>query len=173
VDGLPPDSALRASNRERERAVSRLRRSFLDGRLSEETFERRVAAAYGAAMRRDVDSTCRDLPGSRLRELLGALGRYRFWRSQARDLPVLTPPATERKGAVLVGRSHGCAIVYDEPSVSRAHAALRRRDGGWSVVDLGSTNGTYVNGLRVTEAPVEDGDRLDLGRVRVRFVAPS
>lgn len=64
----------------------------------------------------------------------------------------------------VVGLAPGCGIFVDEDSVSRRHAVLRTSpDGEVSVEDLGSTNGTYVNGDRVGQAALADGDRLLFG----------
>ncbi len=64
----------------------------------------------------------------------------------------------------IVGRAPGCEIFLDEDSVSRRHALLRTSSAGEvSVEDLGSTNGTYVNGDRVELAVLADGDRLLFG----------
>ncbi|HYP47618.1 MAG TPA: DUF3662 and FHA domain-containing protein [Thermoleophilaceae bacterium] len=64
---------------------------------------------------------------------------------------------------VVLGRSRECDIVVDDPNVSRRHAELRREGAGWAIADLGSTNGIKVNGRRVSEAPLEPGDRVTLG----------
>jgi pSer/pThr/pTyr-binding forkhead associated (FHA) protein len=53
--------------------------------------------------------------------------------------------------------------------VSRRHAELRAEDGRWIVRDLGSSNGTWVNGRRVMEAEVRPGDVLHLGGCRLRL----
>ena len=70
---------------------------------------------------------------------------------------------------VLVGRSRECDIVFSDPNVSRRHAELRREDGGWSISDLGSTNGVKVNGRRVDQAPLRPGDRIRLGVTDLTF----
>ena len=70
---------------------------------------------------------------------------------------------------VLIGRSRDCDVTLDDPNVSRRHAELRRADGGWQIVDLGSTNGVKVNGRRVEEAVLAPGDELALGLARLRF----
>jgi hypothetical protein len=70
---------------------------------------------------------------------------------------------------VTLGRSKDCDIAIDDPSVSRRHAEVRRETGGFAVVDLGSTNGTRVNGAKVARAELEDGDRVTLGQTELRF----
>ena len=69
-----------------------------------------------------------------------------------------------------VGRQPTCGVVIADPSVSRVHAEIVRRDGGWWLADKGSTNGTTVNGAPVID-PVElnHGDTIVFGSVTVRF----
>ncbi len=69
-----------------------------------------------------------------------------------------------------VGRDETADIRVDEPLVSRAHARLERRDGGYVVFDLGSTNLTRVNGEVVHEQVLRHGDELRFGRARCLFV---
>jgi predicted component of type VI protein secretion system len=64
---------------------------------------------------------------------------------------------------VLLGRSRECDIMVNDPNVSRRHAELRSEGGRWSVVDLGSTNGIKLNGRRVEQRELSDGDKLTLG----------
>jgi hypothetical protein len=68
---------------------------------------------------------------------------------------------------VTMGRLASCALTLTDSTVSREHAALVRRGDGWWVVDLGSTNGTRVNGVRAAEQRVAPGDRIELGDVAV------
>lgn len=70
-----------------------------------------------------------------------------------------------------VGRLPDCEVQLVDASVSRYHAEVRARGGGFVVVDLGSTNGTRVNGVRVSERALCDGDELSFGTVPVRFSA--
>jgi hypothetical protein len=73
-------------------------------------------------------------------------------------------------GPVLqIGRAPGCDIVLDDRNVSRRHAEIRRRGPVVVLVDLDSTNGTIVNGRRVREHPLADGDRITLGNSRLTF----
>ena len=62
-----------------------------------------------------------------------------------------------------IGRSHGNRIVLYDRRISARHAALGRDDDGWAVRDLGSSNGTYVNGSLVTRAVLHPGDTIRIG----------
>jgi hypothetical protein len=70
---------------------------------------------------------------------------------------------------VVLGRSREADIVLQDPNVSRRHAELRRDDGGWQVVDLGSTNGIKVNGRRVDHQPLRPGDQITIGVTDLTF----
>jgi len=73
------------------------------------------------------------------------------------------------EGATRVGRGEESEIALVDPSVSRAHAIVEI-DGAQPVVrDLGSTNGTFVNGRRVSVEALRDGDELLFGNTRMRF----
>jgi hypothetical protein len=72
-------------------------------------------------------------------------------------------------GATL-GRSRKCDIVVDDPNVSREHAEIRPRGGSWVLVDLGSTNGSSINGRRIDGAEVlKPGDEIELGTSTMTF----
>src|SRR5215208_2082192 len=70
---------------------------------------------------------------------------------------------------VVLGRSREADIVLQDPNVSRRHAELRRDDGGWQIVDLGSTNGIKVNGRRVNHQPLSPGDQITIGVTDLTF----
>jgi hypothetical protein len=72
---------------------------------------------------------------------------------------------------VSVGRQHDCTIVLADPNVSRRHAEVRPSGDGFVVVDLGSTNGTKVNGARVAEHHLHDGDAVSFGNTVMHFEA--
>ena len=58
-----------------------------------------------------------------------------------------------------------------DPNVSRNHAEIRPSGDGFLLVDMGSTNGTKVNGVRITQHLLEDGDEITFGNTRMRFEA--
>jgi adenylate cyclase len=68
------------------------------------------------------------------------------------------------KETLIVGRRESSDIVLRFPNVSGTHCELSLVDGHWVVKDLGSSNGTKVNGTRVSEGRVDPGDRLSIGR---------
>ncbi len=72
------------------------------------------------------------------------------------------------RGESTLGRAEGCDVVLDDPRVSRRHARLLLEDGRLVVEDLGSPNGTVVNGLRVARQELSRGDVLVLGKHRLR-----
>jgi DNA-binding winged helix-turn-helix (wHTH) protein len=77
-------------------------------------------------------------------------------------------------GEHVLGRTQEAALWIDSPDVSRRHARIAVREDGAAIEDLGSKNGTYVNGTRVREpCRLADGDAIHLGSVRVVFRAFS
>ena len=71
---------------------------------------------------------------------------------------------------VLIGRAVNCDIVLNDLNVSRTHAEIRRESTtAWSVADLGSTNGTLVNGRHIAEAMLNEGDRITTGTTTFLF----
>ena len=77
----------------------------------------------------------------------------------------------DREGQTLrIGRSPACDIVIDDASVSRRHAVIVHRGGRAMILDDRSLNGVIVNGERVGEAVLSDGDGIAIGRVTARFL---
>jgi hypothetical protein len=72
---------------------------------------------------------------------------------------------------VTMGRSRQCDVMVDDPNVSRNHAEIRPRGGSWVLSDLGSTNGSRLNGRRL-EGPevLKPGDEIELGTTVLKFV---
>ena len=198
-----PDG-IRASDEERDEAVSELRQQFAEGRLSQETFMQRMDQALGARSRRQLDGLFTYLP--RLRPGAGALAALRASVSSGarrgrallaaekaalagtiRDTFQPRPPATPRPVAAAgppadlffppaaagvavrytIGRDTRCDLLIEDTSVSRWHARLERAAGNWMLTDLGSTNGTRLNGWRVHHpVPVQPGDQVWFGSAR-------
>jgi pSer/pThr/pTyr-binding forkhead associated (FHA) protein len=73
-------------------------------------------------------------------------------------------------GNLQIGRAEACQIRPDDTYISSFHARIFRRDDGWYVEDLGSTNGTYLNQRRVTSpAELRAGDRLKVGKTTLEL----
>ncbi|HWX95294.1 MAG TPA: DUF3662 and FHA domain-containing protein [Solirubrobacteraceae bacterium] len=78
---------------------------------------------------------------------------------------LLVPPA-----GGTIGRSRDCDIVLEDSGISRRHAEIRPVADGWTLVDLGSTNGVLVNGRKLTGSqPLSAGDRVELGSTEIVF----
>jgi pSer/pThr/pTyr-binding forkhead associated (FHA) protein len=68
-------------------------------------------------------------------------------------------------GTIQIGRAEACQIRLDDTYASQFHARISERNGAWHVEDLGSTNGTYVNGRKVTgPTPIGAGDQIKVGK---------
>lgn len=73
-------------------------------------------------------------------------------------------------GSIILGRSSEADILVDDTGVSRKHLEIRTQGGSTRAIDLGSTNGSFVNGQRVqTEADLSDGSIITMGRTRMTF----
>jgi pSer/pThr/pTyr-binding forkhead associated (FHA) protein len=69
-----------------------------------------------------------------------------------------------------IGRQASCRVVFNDSNVSREHAQMRRSTDGWKLLDLGSTNGTKINGVKITEEQVlVNGDELGFGTSSAKF----
>ncbi len=206
---------LRASDEERDRAVSALRQEFVEGRLSHETFMFRMQSALGARHRGQLTGLFTDLPPRRARLLDrvraafrrrdtdGAeADRYRepqplpgTWAPPSAAEPGGPPPQPARWTAAhladpgrpapmvfppgsgttfTIGRTQDCDLRIADLSVSRRHAQLDRGEDGWLLSDLGSHNGTRVNGWLVREpVPVRPGDVLQFGSAMFVIQGPQ
>jgi Domain of unknown function (DUF1707)/FHA domain len=188
---------LRASDAERDHAVSELRNEFAEGRLSHETFIYRMQSALDARNRGQLAGLFTDLPPRRrglVARIRAALrggsqedaaedpGIQRIselpdqgpWSVPGRKnaassavTPVIPAPFVFPPGRgtrFTIGRTRECDLCLPDLSVSRMHALLVRREDGWVLSDLGSHNGTRLNGWLVREpVPVRPGDRVEFG----------
>ena len=73
------------------------------------------------------------------------------------------------RATTTIGRLSECDIVVDDAGASRQHAEVRRTDAGFALTDLGSTNGTLVNGTPIREHLLDDGDRITIGETDLEF----
>jgi FHA domain len=82
-----------------------------------------------------------------------------------RLIPGSGPPIEVVKDEALVGRDPGCDVVVADGSVSRRHAKIQRRGEGYTVVDQGSANGTFIDSQRVAEVTLRNGQELRFGAI--------
>src|SRR5207237_1697447 len=112
----------------------------------------------GHTMILDREAALRDRPRAPKGTLIAREGSVR------RELALGADP-------ISIGRDPKNDIALDDRRVSRRHAEIRLRLGRYTLYDLQSTNGTYVNGRRVAEVVLADGDRLSIGGVELQFRA--
>ena len=152
---------LRASDSDRLRAIGVLKKGYVSGRLSTQTFEQRVGVAQATRSRATLRTLVADLTVRwfAAQAVWGDAGSAPGW------VPVWTTLLLSRcaRTTLLIGRSPSCDIVFGDSSVSRHHASFHRRGANWYVIDLDSTNGTYVEDVRVQRAEVNVGCRVRLG----------
>ncbi|MCM2410983.1 DUF1707 and FHA domain-containing protein [Streptomyces sp. RKAG290] len=171
----------RLSDAQRDRVLGVLREGAAQGRLSQDTFMRRMELALTASRSEELEALTADLEsGGRLsrqlfRVVAGVSGFpervRRAWRAER--LPKLLLPAPSPH-PLLIGRDPGNGLRLSHETVSRTHAELTVHSGRWLLRDLGSTNGTCVNGQRVTgTVSVREGDQVSFGRMTFRLSAPA
>ncbi|AIV33607.1 FHA domain-containing protein [Streptomyces sp. R1] len=170
----------RLSDAERDKALSVLRDGVAMGRLSHDTFVRRMELALAARRVEELAVLTADLhTESRLsRMVFGTVSAVsgfgvrlgRAWRAER--LPKLLLPHPGAGHPLRIGRDPASGLRLSHETVSRVHAELSRQGGMWVLRDLGSTNGTTVNGRRVIGAAVvREGDQIGFGRMTFRLSA--
>lgn len=114
-----------------------------------------------------VRALVRDLRAA-AREPTAELGRLVVLASPSGEPPTASTFALD--AITSLGRDVNNSIVLDDEFVSATHAALTYRGRAWYVEDLGSTNGTFVNGSQVDGlSPIAFGDEVQVGQVRLRL----
>lgn len=113
-----------------------------------------------------IEALARPTDGDRVAAALApAPGRYLALEQDGeRQLLPLTNPITH------LGRGFGADIQLEDQGVSRRHAIIVHRRGRIRILDDRSSNGLYVNGRRVVESELQDGDVIVLGRVVLQYV---
>ncbi|GAA0348705.1 DUF1707 and FHA domain-containing protein [Streptomyces blastmyceticus] len=167
----------RPSEAQRDQALVVLRDGAGDGRLSHDTFMRRMNIVLTARNRAEIDHAMADLRAhGRFSEfLVRTVTRVATLTVRIRRawcgarLPGLRLPEPGA-GALGIGRSPLSELRLDDDTVSRRHAELRYMDDHWRLSDLGSRNGTYVNGLRIAgTVRVQPGDQIAFGNLHFRL----
>ncbi|GII61963.1 peptide-binding protein [Sphaerisporangium krabiense] len=162
---------VRASDGDRDRAIDQLRDHAAEGKISHDTFLGRVDQALRARSQVELTDLVSDLPPRgkwrrRFTESVAAISEFTnrvesAWKRPR--LPRLALPGDSRVRYV-VGRGSECDLVLTDLTVSRVHAELRRDTEDWMLIDLGSLNGTRLNGWRlVGPARVRIGDEVSFG----------
>ncbi len=162
----------------RHRLARTLNAAYAEGLLSEHTLAHRLdvlfadvlidpAGLVGDLTRR---ASGRSLARRVLQSLTALVRRGRSGADAGASDPstLLALDWTGGREELLIGRHPGCDVVMAEETVSRRHAQLTFRDGGWILQDLHSTNGTRLNGQYVGRCRLHPGDQLRLGRQLLR-----
>jgi hypothetical protein len=185
----PPDSlpsAFRASDNDRDDVIRVLRDGSVAGRLSNDTFLRRVDCALRARRVDELAGLLSDLPPAPEKGA-GPGGAAKAWsrlagRIRGAPFPAAWPGARlpclvlprGPKTVFTIGRSPDCDLLLGDITVSWHHAELRRADQAWVLVDLGSKNGTWVNGWRADSGfTVRAGDWVSFGAAAFRLADPA
>ena len=113
----------------------------------------------------DVDEAAEN--GDSLLNTLGITGPALVVRSGG---GIAGQPFQPGEGRTLVGRSPECDIFLDDVTVSRRHAEIVREGDEFTIRDLGSLNGTYVNRKRIESAELADDDEVQIGKYRLTFL---
>jgi hypothetical protein len=133
------------------RALAQLRNAYAAGHVSTSTLEARIALALTG----DADGAVWDLP--------------RWWHRRTAPRALVVDGVEWPLGTnARIGRSSSCDLVLTDDAVSRRHAEIALRGGICVIRDLGSCNGTLVNGRAVQRARLRRGDELQLGETFIR-----
>jgi hypothetical protein len=152
--------------------IAELSDRFAEGRLSHDTFAARLDAAMQAKAQGELHGLLLDLPrrrtfGAALHAVCADAVRRAVMAADrwTRKAPTLLLLPSGPQPQFTIGREPACDMTLSDQTVSRWHASLTRADGSWLLSDLGSTNGTRVNGWRVSApTPVTPGDWVSFGR---------
>ncbi len=173
------ETAVAVLDSDRVRALTALREGVSRGKVSHDTFQRRMEVVVTAADGGEISAVLKDLPTRRQRSrVVRTIGRASAFQQRVRQAwdieryPELVLPRPGRH-PMSIGRAPGSVLRISDISVSRFHAQLKGVGGTWTVRDIGSANGTWVNGARVVGATtLSSGDVLRFGSVTFRVACP-
>jgi hypothetical protein len=158
----------------RQRLAQTLSAAYGDGLLSESTLVHRLDLLFGsrlidpARLTGDLSFRApRPSLATRLARFREGIERYLSPETRSHPAQLLALDWSGGTNELLIGRDAGCDVVLAHATVSRRHIGLHFRDGHWILRDLGSTNGTLVNGTPVRRCQLQPGDRLTLGDERM------
>jgi len=166
---------------DRERLARVLGSGAVDVRRSRHTLSYHLGLVFGAR-----EAAAPDPPAPLHPRRLGPFRRALLWlverastivaeieRAWERPRLEALPLPADLREDLIIGRSRDAELVLSHPTVSRSHARLHHNGESWVIRDLGSRNGTTVNGLRVVgEAILRPGDIVSLGDATYRLLAP-
>jgi hypothetical protein len=145
----------------RHRLARTLNAAYAEGLLSDRTLAHRLDLLFASGVIdpvRLVGDLTRRVPRRRRRTI----------RRREENAILLALDWSGAQEDLVIGRHPDCDVVVSHPTVSRCHARLTFRDGGWILQDLESTNGTTLNGRRVGRCRLRPGDQLALGEQPLR-----
>jgi FHA domain-containing protein len=151
----------------REALARRLGVAYADGLMSTKTYSIRIAWALSPGLL-DPDRVVGDLYTRPTHPTLRDRWASATHRIVPRKATLLALDWDGGPSELRIGRSSSCDLMLSDPTVSRRHARLICRGGKWVLQDLGSTNGTALNGRRVGRCELRPGDELMLGHARLR-----
>ncbi len=125
-----------------------------------------------------VERGTKRLPAAQMGAKKAALARPTGPAPRSASIKGLTGPWTGRtfplsRPVTVIGRSAPADIVVDDDSVSRRHVEIRKTGDGYTVRDLGSANGVFINSDAISEAPLANGDEVRLGVVSFVYSGPG
>lgn len=163
----------------RAQIAQRLSAAYGAGLISDATLSHRLDALYSRGLV-EPRSLIGDISRRPARGVVAASAR-RAISATARSLRasilgdrrepalLLALDWNDGRDELVLGRHLDCEVPLPSPSASRRHAALRFRDGRWVLQDLGSRNGTRVNGERVQRCELLPGDVIELGGIEIKL----
>ncbi|MGH2838452.1 MAG: FHA domain-containing protein [Thermoleophilaceae bacterium] len=162
----------------RERAIRLVSDAYARGLFGADTLNRRLDAAFAAKSVAELDRVVSDVPRERgfrdrveaaWQRYVGARLAHHAGPGFVATVRVHSPRLAAGESAI-VGRGRDAHLHIDSDTVSRSHARLTRRGGALYIEDLGSLNGTWINGWRIDSSQrLCPGDEVIVGTVRLVF----